>query len=217
MNEIHQTNREAECRRNHYGWGQLCYVSSLCYKLILIWLLGALELFMKSSEWRSPKELGTWQQGHPSTRRRDYTCPGVSPSVWPAPGERHQRKSAAGCPFLLSAQLILKGSSHSARGHLSQKLGSDTELRHRYRNGHWTASLYVLHGRYWCPWAWLIVWPLQPPLRGMTQLVYLVLGFTAACTWWIKGHGRNAGEKSGRRGGKQGECLGADTPMGKKR
>lgn len=200
-NEIHQTNREVECRRSRHGWGQLCCVSSLCYKFILVWLPGATELFMKSLKWRDPKEIGTWKQGHPSTRRRDSSCLGCSTSAWPQHQGRYQRKPGTGCPFFPSAELILKESSNSARGHLSQNLSSDTGLRHRYRNGHWTASLYVLQGRYWCLWGWFIVWPLQPSLRGMTQLVYLVLGSLLGVSDELKVMGgmqeRKAGEGEG--------------------
>lgn len=215
-NEIHQTNREAECRRNHCGWGQLGYVSSLCYKLILIWLLGAIELFIKSSEWRNPKEIGTWQQGHPSTRRRDYTCLGGSPSAWPSTrGETPEEiRGWLSLPPLSTA--------HSqGEFKLSQRpLISEPQFWHRTETQIWE-------------------WSLDSQLVCFTEKVLMSVGlthsmappapterhdpaglsgpwFTAGCKWWIKGHGRNAGEKSGRRG-KQGECLGADTQMGKKR
>lgn len=100
--------------------------------LVLVWLPGAIGLLIKPSKWRNPREIGTWQQGHPPTRRRDCTCLRCSASPWPRYQRReYQRTLEAACPFLLSGRPIFKESSNSARGHLSQKLSSSAELRNK--------------------------------------------------------------------------------------
>ena len=172
---------------------------------------------MKSSKWRNPKEIGTWQQGHPSTRRRDCSCLRCSPSAWP----QHQGEIPEEIRGWLSV-LPLSTAHSQGQFKLSQRpLISKPQLWHRIETQiqKWSldSQLVCFTGKVLMSVG--LIHSMAPPALTERHDPPGLSGpwFTAGCKWWIKGHGRNPSEKSGRRRGKQGECLGADTLMGKKR
>lgn len=131
---MHKTNRGAEWRRrrNHYRKemsAMLCVIILILiisYKLLLVQLLGATGLFVRPLKWRGAEGMGAHGSravllagGEPTPARgalpeHDHRASGENT-------RREQRRSASS---LLSEQLILRESSNSARGHLSQNLNS---------------------------------------------------------------------------------------------